>query len=93
MERGYLIKIPKKVDLNTCTNYKCIALLIDPGKIFNRIILNRMKIEVDEKLRDQQTRDSVNNLRIIIEQCAEWKSSLYVFDNMDSETIWKFLWW
>lgn len=44
--------------------------------------------------------DQIATLRIIIEQCAEWNSSLYVgfidyekaFDSVDRETIWKLLW-
>ena len=44
---GYLIKLPKKGDLRTCSNYRGITLLSVPGKVFNRIILKRMKSEMD----------------------------------------------
>uniref|UniRef100_A0AAV2JEM2 Ig-like domain-containing protein n=1 Tax=Knipowitschia caucasica TaxID=637954 RepID=A0AAV2JEM2_KNICA len=53
-KEGYLIKLPKKGDLSSCSNYRGITLLSIPGKVFNRILLNRMKDSVDPHLRDQQ---------------------------------------
>ena len=53
-KEGYLIKIPKKGDLSSCANYRGITLLSIPRKVFNRIVLNRMKDVVDTQLRDQQ---------------------------------------
>ena len=106
-KEGYLIKLPKKGDLSKCSNYRGITLLSVPGKVFNRIILERMKEAVDPKLRDQQAgfrknrscADQIATLRIIVEQSLEWNSSLYVnfvdyekaFDSVDRETLWKLL--
>lgn len=42
-KEGYLIKLPKKGNLSNCNNYRGIRLLNVPGKIFNRIILSRIK--------------------------------------------------
>ena len=53
-KEGYLIKIPKKGDLSRFDNYRRITLLSVPGKILNRIILERMKDKVDQTLREQQ---------------------------------------
>ncbi|KAL3872436.1 hypothetical protein ACJMK2_040364 [Sinanodonta woodiana] len=83
---GYLVKIPKKGDLSSCSNYRGITLLSIPGKVFNRILLNRMKEAVDPHLRDQQAgfrkerscTDQIATLRIILEQSLEWNSPLYV---------------
>ena len=104
---GYLIKIPKKGDLRNCANYRGITLLSVPGKVFNRIILERMKDMVDPMLRDQQAGfrqnrsclDQIATLRIIVEQSLEWNSPLYVnfvdyekaFDSVDRKTLWKLL--
>ena len=104
---GYLIKIPKKGDLRNCANYRGITLLSVPGKVFNRIILERMKDMVDPMLRDQQAGfrqnrsclDQIATLHIIVEQSLEWNSSLYVnfvdyekaFDSVDRKTLWKLL--
>ena len=104
---GLIIKLPKKGDLRDCSNYRGIMLLSVPGKVFNRILLERIKEAVDPKLRDQQAgfrrnrscADQIATLRIIVEQSTEWNSSLYInfidyekaFDSMDRETLWKIL--
>ena len=78
-----------------------------PGKVLNRIILERMKGEVDKTLREEQAgfrqdrscTDQIATLRIIVEQSIEWNSSLYInfvdyekaFDSLDRETLWKIL--
>ena len=78
-----------------------------PGKVLKRIILERMKGEVDKTLREEQAgvrqdrscTDQVTALRILGEQSIEWNSSLYVnfvdyekaFDSLDRETFWKIL--
>ncbi|KAI0235174.1 hypothetical protein LSAT2_014355 [Lamellibrachia satsuma] len=106
-KEGYLIKIPKKGDLSHCDNYRGITLLSVPGKVLNRIILERMKGTVDQTLREQQAgfrqdrscTDQIATLRIIVEQSIEWNSSLYInfvdyekaFDSVDRETLWKVL--
>ncbi|CAH8462351.1 unnamed protein product [Schistosoma mattheei] len=104
-KEGLLIKIPKKGDLSKCDNYRGITLLSIPGKVFNRVLLNRMKDCVDAQLRDQQAgfrkdrscTDQIATLRIIVEQSIEWNSSLYInfidyekaFDSVDRTTLWK----
>ena len=75
-----------------------------PGKVLNRIILERMKGEVDKTLREEQAgfrqdrscTDQIATLRIIVEQSIEGNSSLYVnfvdYEKaFDRETLWKIL--
>ncbi|VDP64214.1 unnamed protein product [Schistosoma curassoni] len=104
---GHLVKIPKKGDLSKCENYRGITLLSIPGKVFNRLLLNRMKNAVDAKLRDQQAgfrkyqscTDQIATLWIILEQSVEWNSSLYInfidyekaSDSVDRRMLWKLL--
>ena len=106
-KEGHIIKLPKKGDLSKCDNYRGITLLSNPGKIFNRIILERMKYAVDDTLRDNQAgfrsnrscTDQIATLRIIIEQSVEWNSSLYInfvdyckaFDSIHRDTLWQLL--
>ena len=106
-KEGHIIKIPKKGDLSKCDIYRGITLLSTPGKIFNRIILDRMKYAVDDTLRDNQAgfrsnrscTDQIATLRIIIEQSVEWNSSLYInfvdyhkaFDSIHRDTLWQLL--
>ena len=74
-----------------------------PGKVFNRILLERMRDAVDVRLRDHQAgfrrdrscTDQIATLRIIVEQSLEWNSSLYVnfvdflkaFDSLHRDTL------
>ncbi|XP_066289728.1 craniofacial development protein 2-like [Branchiostoma lanceolatum] len=53
-KQGILVKLPKKGDLSNCSNYRGIVLLSTTGKVFNRILLERMRDAVDVKLRDEQ---------------------------------------
>ena len=82
-------------------------LLSTPGKVLNRILLERMRASVDQHLRDHQAGfrkdrscpDQVATLRIILEQSLEWKSSLYInfidfekaFDSIDRDSLWKIM--
>ena len=106
-KEGYLIKLPKKGNLSQRSNYTRITLLSIPGKVLNRVILNRMTEHVDPILRDQQAgfrkgrscTDKIATLRIIMEQSLEWNTSLYVnfidyekgFNSLDRQTLRKLL--
>lgn len=106
-KKGHLVKLPKKGDLGSCKNWRGIMLLSVPSKVLTRIILDRLKDAVDEKLRPEQAgfrkdkscTDQIATLRIIIEQSLEWQSTLYLnfidfkqaFDSVDRETIWQLL--
>ena len=102
-KEGHLSKLPKKGDLETVTGISPSV----PGKVFNRVLLERMKNTVDPQLRDEQAgfrqnrscTDQIATLRIIVEQSLEWNSSLYinfidfekVFDSLDRESFWSLL--
>ena len=102
---GLLIKIPKKSDTANCDNWRGITLLSIPSNIFTRILLNRIRELVNQRLRKEQAGfhpncsciDRINTLRIIIEQCMEWSSRLYAvfvdfekaFDSVNREALWK----
>ena len=51
-KEGIVIKLPKKGDLRVCNNYRGIMLLSVPGKVLNRVLLERMKEAVDPQLQD-----------------------------------------
>ena len=65
---------PKEGNLKDCKNWRGITLLSIPGKVFNRILLERMKTEVDRLLREEQVgfrkerscTDHIATLRVIL---------------------------
>jgi len=76
------------------------------GKV-NRVIVDGLKTGVDAKLRyhqpgfhkDRSCTDQTVKLRMIVEQCTEWDSSLYInlanydkaFHRIDIDTMWTLL--
>ena len=103
-KRSLIVKIPKKGNLTICDNYRGISLLSVPSKIFCRILIDRIKMGVDEKLRQEQsgfrqgrgTLEQMFTLRNILEQCMEWQAPIYVnfvdfrkaFDSVIREKLW-----
>ncbi|XP_022793605.1 uncharacterized protein LOC111332515 [Stylophora pistillata] len=83
-KKDLLIKLPKKGDLSYCKNWR--ILLNMASKMFCRAILERIKIALDEKLKEEQAgfrarrscTDQIATLQIIVEQSIEWQSSLYI---------------
>ena len=106
-KKGLLIKLPKKGDLSYCRNWRGIMLLNMASKVFCRVISERIKAALDEKLREKQAgfrddrncTDQIATLRIIVEQSIEWQSSLYInfidfekaFDSISREVLWRLL--
>ena len=74
-KEGLLIKLPKKGDLRVCSNYRGITFLSIQGEVLNRILFERMRAAVDNRLHDQQAgfrsdrscTDHIATLRIIVE--------------------------
>ena len=105
--KGIIIKLPKKGDLTQAGNWRGITLLCIPAKIMARIIIKRLKQQVDARLRKEQagfrkgrgTVEQIFTLRNIIEQSLEWNASLYAcfidyekaFDSVHRETLWKIM--
>ena len=82
--KGLIVKIPKKGDLQNCENWRGITLLSMPSKIFCRVLLNRIEEAIDVNLRQEQAgfrrgkgcMDQIFSLRNIIEQSTEWNAPL-----------------
>nr|KAG5712781.1 hypothetical protein BaRGS_007378 [Batillaria attramentaria] len=94
-KEGIIIKLPKKGDLRDCSNYRGIMLLSVPGKVLNRILLERMREAVDPMLRDQQAGFRRNRTL----NPKHPPTPLYInfidyekaFDSVDREALWKLL--
>ena len=106
-KKGLIIKLPKKGDLTECHNWRGITLLNTICKVLATIIYNRLKEELEPKMRPEQAgfrpnkscADHINTLRIIVEQSVEFGSPLQLvfmdfqqaFDTLAHNAIWKAL--
>ena len=95
------MKLPKERRSASKPKLQGIMFLSLSGK-GNRVILDRLKRGVDAKLRyhqpgfrkDRSCTDQTVKLRVIVEQCMEWDSSIYIklanydkaFDRVDRDT-------
>ena len=85
-KEGIVIKVPKKGDLSQCRNWRGVTLLVVISKIFNKVILERIKDVLERGLRKERAGfrhsrsciDQINTLRVIIEQSLEFQSHLYM---------------
>lgn len=106
-KKGIIVKIPKKGDHTKCENWRAITLLNVTSKVMTKIMLERMKGEIDRILRPNQAgfrgnkacTDHISTLRIILEQTLEWQNKIYInfidfkqaFDRVDRERMWDIL--
>jgi hypothetical protein len=82
--KGLIVKIPKKGDRSVCNNYRGITLSLVPIKVFSRVVIQRIREEVEKQLHEEQasfrkgrsTTEEQFTLRNIIEQCTEWNTTL-----------------
>ena len=58
--KGIIIKIPKKGDLTVCENSRGVTLLSISGKIFGKVLINRIKDGVDKELRKEHSRATLH---------------------------------
>ena len=102
-----MVKIFKKGDLPDCNNWRRVTLLPVISKIFCRMMLERIKIGIDKKLRKEQagfrlkrsTTEQIFMLRNILEQANEWRAGLYIhfvdfekaFDSVPRESLWNIM--
>jgi hypothetical protein len=102
-----VIPIYKKGDRTVCKNFRGISLLIVASKIMESVILSRIRIAVDEDLRENQcgfrpgrsTVDQIFTLRQIIELRMQYRRPLIVafidfkaaFDSVDRPRMYELL--
>ena len=102
--RSVFVTLPKKGDLQECSNYRTIALISHASKILLKIIQNRIAAIVERELPDVQagfrkgrgTRDQIANLRWIMEKTREYQKDIYLcfidytkaFDCVDHDKLW-----
>jgi len=101
------IPLHKKGSYQDCDNYRGIALLSVPGKVFCRVIQSRMADRVNRVLRDNQCGfrkgrgcvDHIFSLRILAEKSREFNTPLYLsfvdlrkaYDSVCRDALWSVL--
>ena len=99
--------IHKKGDKLDPANYRAISLLSVPGKVFSRMLLNKIKLKVEQSLGESQfgfrvgrrTVDAIFVVRQIMEKAKEHQVDLHfhfidfkaAFDTIWREALWKML--
>ena len=105
--QSQIIPIPKKGDLTIPTNYRGISLLPIAAKIYNKLILNRLRPKIEPILRKNQngfrpgrsTLGQILTLRRIIEEitfCNKTAALIFVdfskaFDSVNREKMFEIL--
>ncbi|PFX14848.1 Transposon TX1 uncharacterized 149 kDa protein [Stylophora pistillata] len=94
-KEGYLIKLPKKGDQRECKKWRDITLLSTSGKVLSRIILERLKVVVDKRLRavrhkiindraDAALRENENE--VLKAHCEELYNKMVVYEASYKDT-------
>ena len=105
--KAVIIPIHKKGDRKVCNNTRGISLLSVPGKVFTRVMLNRVNDTVDEALRENQCgfrkgrgcSDQIFLLRQLIEKKLEFNEDLVMcfidfaqaYDSIWRKGAWKLM--
>ena len=80
-----IITLLKKGNLQLCQNYRTISLISHPSKVILIILLNRLKPQAEETIKEEQagfragrnTNEQRVNLRILCEKYLQHQQSLY----------------
>ena len=105
--RSVFIPIPKKDNVNKCSNYHTIALISHASKVVLKTLQARLQQYVNCELPDVQadfrkdrgTRDQIANICWVIEKASDFQKNIYfcfidyvkVFDCVDHNKVWKIL--
>ena len=102
--RTVLTPIPKKGDLQQCSNYRTIPLINHASKVILKIIMKRIERKLGAEINVVQagfrqgrgTRDHIFNLRMIIQKCREFNQPLFTcfvdytkaLDSVEHQQLW-----
>ena len=83
--QSLITTLPKKGNLQLCQNYRTISLISHPSKVMLRSLLNRLKPQADEIIKEEQagfragrgTTEQIFNFRILCEKYLQHQQSLY----------------
>ena len=83
--QSLVITFPKKGNLQQCQNYRTISLISHPSKVMLKIVLNKLKLQVEKIITEEQagfragrsTTEQFFNLRILCEKYLQHQQDLY----------------
>ena len=83
--QSLVITLPKKGNLQLCQNYRTISLISHRSKVMLKILLNRLKPEVEKIIAEEQagfrpgrsTTEQIFDLRILCERYLQHQQDLY----------------
>ena len=83
--QSLIITLPKKGNLQLCQNYRTISLISHSSKMMLKVILNRLKPQVEEIIAEEQagfragrsTTEQIFNLRILFEKYLQHQQNQY----------------
>ena len=93
---------PKERNLQLCQTYRTISLIIHPSKVMLRFLLNRLKPQAEEIIKEEQAgfrvckTEQIFNFRIFCENYLQHQQSLYhvffdlkkAFDRVRHAALW-----
>ena len=99
-----LVPVPKKGDLSVCDNWRGISLLDMMGKLFARVLNDRLQAVVEDSVADSQCGfragrgcvDMVFSVRQLVEKTTEHHSKIFLlfvdlrkaYDSVPQESLW-----
>ena len=102
-----LIPVFKKGDKTVCSNYRGISMIDAAAKIFAKILVNRLNVERENRIRHSQAgfrpgrgcTDHLFSLRRILEHRSKYQQTTIAcfidfraaFDSIDRECLWRIL--
>ena len=102
-----LVPVPKKGDLSSCDNWKGISLLDVMGKLFARLLNDRLQLVVEETVSDSQCGfrtgrgcvDMIFCVRQLVEKAIEHNTKLFLlfvdlrkaYDSVPRAALWRAL--
>src|SRR3984885_8868260 len=105
--KAIIVPIHKKKDKTDCTNYRGISLLSTPGKVYTRILQQRLRRYVEEIVSEEQaglrrgrgTADPIFVIRQLAEKYSDKNRTLYnnfidfrqAFDSVWQQGLWRVL--
>ena len=83
--QSLIMTLPKTDNLQLCQNYRTISLISHPSKVMLTILLNRLKPQAEEIIKEEQTgfragrstTQQIFNFRILCEKYLQHLQSLY----------------